>query len=162
MVNVLEVSMTNLRLSIFIGLLFASAISIARSPAVDPIVGVETENYREIKSNEVFAFDFSNPSLGRGPAQNQSTSPAIDKRDTSNFAYFALFGFLTAPFLMWFFIGQKALNENLQKRENSIDHSNVTSLKSFHDQKNGFSKQSDDEQEIQENSTEDDCQDKAS
>lgn len=124
--------MTFHRFSIIIILLIASTVSIARSPAVDPMVGIEPENYREIKSNEAFAFDFRNPTLERGPAYNQSKA---GKSDSSSFAYFVLFGFLTLPFLMWYFIGRKALNEYSQKHEQALNSNNVTSLKGFKEQK---------------------------
>lgn len=160
--------MTFHRLSIILILLISSSLSIARSPAVDPMVGIETENYRPLNSEEAFAFDFRNPTLADGQAKIETPKNEVSnsqgQSDHSSFAYFVLLGFLTLPFIMWFFIARNALKNNTPSTIEMINHPNVTSLASFKDRKaeSNAEQNANDKMQTSDNDLEDDYKDKAS
>ena len=69
-----------------------SLSTFGRAPAVEEFVGVETKDYKELKGNERFAYDFSGDPA---PMRPEESVPG------SLFSVFALLAFICLPLVMW-------------------------------------------------------------
>ena len=105
--------------------------AIARKPAVEDFVGVETETYRPTPAGSEVVFDFGNHVID---SRNQSFLA------TNGLSIGVSLAFLALPFMMWF--GLKTFsketevevvteNETPNYTEVETDHSNVASLEDF-------------------------------
>ena len=105
--------------------------AIARKPAVEDFVGVETETYKPTPAGSEVVFNFGNH--------------VIDSRNQSFFSQNAVsivvsFAFLALPFLMWFGLKKFSTMTPVQVTEeevtpsfeqDSTTHSNVAKLEDF-------------------------------
>lgn len=100
---------------------FMTANSFARKPAVEPMVGVETESYIETTDQTIFAFDF-----------RQETSATSVSTWVSGVVIGA---FALLPFLMWFGITRQAQDYAKAMEEletvSPQSHSNVANLADY-------------------------------
>lgn len=123
------------RLILLIILLISSAFSWARKPAVDPIIGVEPENYKSLAAKDVYPFNFNTNQNLVAPNLTKSTNNVSNQKgaDSSYFTYFVLLVFLTIPFIMKHAIERKILKDISEKDQ--VHDPNVTSLAHFKENK---------------------------
>jgi beta-lactamase regulating signal transducer with metallopeptidase domain len=103
-----------------------SSSAIARKPAVEDFVGIETEHFDKTPPGTEVVFEFGNMVKAKTSTQATSQSTSV-----SNYLPgLTIFGFLALPFLLWF---------GITKRTQGIVHSqeeeeftpNVTNLDDF-------------------------------
>jgi hypothetical protein len=96
------------RLILILGLLSLTLTAYARKPAVDPIVGVETENYRQVPKGQETAFDFNDRTPAQAAEKKQVREMVPPSANSNAFAYFALLGFLALPFAVWYVLEKQS------------------------------------------------------
>jgi hypothetical protein len=127
----METYMTKYFLLLSMLLSLFSLNSFARKPAVEPVVGVETENYNPTSVGVEVQYNFGNFIKARnmGPNTMEVTTPQW-------LAGVTLVSFALLPFMMWFFINKSTQkigavteeDESHQTYADTIGQENVASL----------------------------------
>lgn len=102
---------------------FVANSAVARKPAVEEFVGIETEHFDKTPQGTEVIFEFGN--------MVQVKNVEIQSTNGTNFvAPLMIVGFLFLPFLMWFGITRKTKSV-VKTEESHSQHDNITKLDDF-------------------------------